>query len=99
MGIPPLRSSMVLALFIALCALPLLAYASLTDPGWISGVYDAADGDDVVAQLGETASVQERPPVTAALRCLLCWLLTGAFAPAPSASLLLSTRPRSPPAI
>jgi hypothetical protein len=36
-------------LWIALVGLPALAYASPADPSWISGFYDDADYDDVVA--------------------------------------------------
>src|ERR1700675_2811786 len=52
----PGRVAVLLA--IALCVLlnPLAA-ASPPDPSWIPGLYDAADFDDVVIQIGLLASV------------------------------------------
>jgi len=38
-----------------------LAYASPTDPLWISGIYDAADYDDVVWLLTDTTFAREFP--------------------------------------
>jgi hypothetical protein len=37
-----------LLLLVALALLPLAAMASPTDPTWIGGIYDAADGDDEI---------------------------------------------------
>lgn|SRR5262245_39691228 len=39
-----------ISLIVLVCAaLPLLAYASPPDPIWVQGLYDDADGDDVIA--------------------------------------------------
>src|SRR5262252_4160037 len=35
-----------------------IAFASPPDPSWIAGIYDGADGDDVVALVYETAGVE-----------------------------------------
>ena len=37
---------------VALALLPALAHASPADPSWIAGVWDGADGDDVVVLVG-----------------------------------------------
>jgi hypothetical protein len=37
-----------LLLFVCLTSLTPLAYASPPDPTWIEGMYDDADGDDIV---------------------------------------------------
>lgn len=42
--------AMVLAL------IPVLAAASPPDPAWIGGIYDAADGDEIVTLIGDQAS-------------------------------------------
>jgi len=39
--------------------LTIAAGASPPDPVWIEGLYDAADGDDVVSQLSETVGSAE----------------------------------------
>src|SRR5215470_1263802 len=41
----------------ALILLPAIAFASLPDPSWIAGIYDGADGDDIVSFVYETAGV------------------------------------------
>ena len=41
----------------ALVLLPAIAFASPPDPLWIAGIYDGADGDDVVTFVYETAGV------------------------------------------
>lgn len=40
---------LLLLLVLAMAGLPPLAHASVPDPSWIAGIYDNADGDDVVA--------------------------------------------------
>jgi hypothetical protein len=43
------RGLVVLLVALGACALPALAYASPPDPSWLSGIWNAADGDDVIA--------------------------------------------------
>jgi len=52
----------------ALILLPAIAFASPPDPSWIAGIYDGADGDDIVTLVYETAgveaaSIQPAPPL------------------------------------
>ena len=42
------------AMFLAL--IPVIAAASPPDPAWIGGIYDAADGDEIVTLIGDQAS-------------------------------------------
>jgi len=55
-------SSMRLATFfsiiVALILIAPIAFASPPDPSWIAGVYDGADGDDVVTLVYETAGIE-----------------------------------------
>src|SRR5215470_19257494 len=47
-----------LAILVALILLPAIAFASLPDQLWIAGIYDGADGDDIVTLVYETAGVE-----------------------------------------
>ena len=40
----------------ALTVLPVAAGASPSDPIWIAGIYDSADGDDVIALIADTVA-------------------------------------------
>ena len=40
---------------VALILLPAIAFASPPDPSWIAGIYDGADGDDIVSLVYDTA--------------------------------------------
>jgi len=42
-------------IIVALILLPAIAFASPPDPSWIAGIYDGADGDDIVSLVYETA--------------------------------------------
>jgi hypothetical protein len=53
-----------LLLFVCLTSLTPLAYASPPDPTWIEGMYDDADGDDVVVSLYAAAWVVQLAPLT-----------------------------------
>ena len=46
-----------LPIVMALILLPAIAFASPPDSLWIAGIYDGADGDDVVIFVYETAGV------------------------------------------
>ena len=45
-----------LSIILVLTLLPTIAFASPPDASWIAGIYDDADGDDVVALVYETAA-------------------------------------------
>jgi len=81
---------------IVLGLLPSAAAASPSDPTWIAGIYDEADGDDVVALVGETVAC--RNDDTHILLCLVC-LPDELISPTPSAyePLRTLTRDRGPP--
>ena len=51
-------SSTVLPVLLALILLPVIAFASPPDSSWIAGIYDGADGDDIVSRVYETAGVE-----------------------------------------
>lgn len=55
---------LLLLLVLVMAGLPPLAHASAPDPSWIAGIYDNADGDDVVALI--TAASGDLGPVVAA---------------------------------
>jgi hypothetical protein len=51
-----------------LVLLPLLAGASPIDPGWITGIYDDADGDEAIARIdGTCASTHGADPESLSL--------------------------------
>jgi hypothetical protein len=45
-----------LPIIAALILLPAIAFASPPHPSWIAGIYDGADGDDIVMLVYETAA-------------------------------------------
>src|SRR5215813_11004347 len=55
----------LLPIVVALILLPPTAFASPPDPSWVGGVYDGADGDDIVSLVYDITSVEAapRPPV------------------------------------
>src|SRR5215470_84366 len=60
-------SSTLLPVVLALILLPAVAFASPPDPSWIAGIYDGADGDDIVSLVYETsgsnaAALSHMPP-------------------------------------
>ena len=59
-----------LSIVVALVLLPLIAFISPADPFWIAGIYDGADGDDIVTLVDNITGVgAESPPVLPGLRC------------------------------
>ena len=48
--------STALPIVLALILLPAMAFASPPDPSWIAGIYDGADGDDIVSFVYETSA-------------------------------------------
>jgi hypothetical protein len=61
--------NLFLSIAVALVLLPAIAFASPPDPSWIVGIYDDADGDDIVTLIAQTAAavatslVQISPPI------------------------------------
>ena len=45
-----------LPIVLALILLPAIAFASPPDPSWVAGIFDGADGDDVVSLVYETSA-------------------------------------------
>ena len=54
--------SISLPIVLAVILLPVIAFASPADPSWIAGVYDGADGDDVVSLVYETSAANTAVP-------------------------------------
>src|SRR5215470_12852385 len=55
-------SSTLLPVVLALILLPAVAFASPPDPSWITGIYDGADGDDIVSLVYETSAASAGLP-------------------------------------
>jgi len=53
--------SISLPIVLALILLPVIAFAIPVDPSWIAGIYDDADGDDVVSLVSETSAANTAP--------------------------------------
>ena len=49
-------SSILLPVVLGLIVLPAIALASPPDPSWIAGIYDGADGDEIVNLVYETSA-------------------------------------------
>jgi len=54
--------STLLSIVLALILLPAVAFASPPDPSWIAGIYDGADGDDIVSLVYETSAAKTAAP-------------------------------------
>src|SRR5215813_2119027 len=54
--------SISLPIVLALILLPVIAWAIPVDPSWIAGIYDDADGDDIVSLVSETFAANTAPP-------------------------------------
>ena len=90
------------ALLIALLATIIpLAHASPVDPTWISGIYDAADYDDVIELLTNTdATGHLGPPLlTPFLSIVVDRVVEPRRAPSNSAGLFALRLLRSPPTV
>ncbi len=85
-----------LPIALTLMLLPAMALASPPDPSWISGIYDGADGDDVVTLLYETMGINAASfGHVALLPCIpktWCDIVTRSFLSKP-----FTSSPRSPP--
>src|SRR5215467_9943367 len=54
--------SISLPIVLALIVLPVVAFAIPVDPSWIAGIYEDADGDDIVSLVSETSAANTAPP-------------------------------------
>ena len=61
---PSMRRSISISLPIVLAVilLPVIAFANPADPSWIAGVYDGAEGDDVVCLVYEASAANTAVP-------------------------------------
>jgi hypothetical protein len=50
--------SALFPIVVALILLPPSAFASPPDPSWVSGIYDGADGDDIVSLVYDTTTIE-----------------------------------------
>src|SRR5215510_8315319 len=81
----------------ALILLPAIAFASPPDPSWIAGIYDGADGDDIVNLVYETSAAKTAASShVGLLPCLLEMSLEGLVRSAPGKR--FTPGPRGPPA-
>lgn len=89
-----MRPACTLALLLVVCLISLtsLAYVSPPDPTWTEGLYDDADGDDIIVSLtGAACVVEPAPPVALSpLRVAV------SFAP-PASPRIVSTDPLPTP--
>jgi hypothetical protein len=84
-------------LSICVVALIPLAYASPSDPLWITGIYDAADYDDVVLAAVSLESVVEKSPLVVSPVSIVAGILVASSGVVPAADLLGAIQPRAPP--
>ena len=54
----PMRLSALLSTVVGLILILPIALASPPDPSWIAGIYDGADGDDVVTLVYDSVGVE-----------------------------------------
>jgi hypothetical protein len=81
----------------ALILLPAIAFASPPDPSWIAGIYDGADGDDIVSLVYETSATKAAAPShVGPLPCLSEISFEGPVRSAPGDR--FTRGPRGPPA-
>jgi hypothetical protein len=93
-----MKRLLVALLLLAPVALPGLAFASPPDPTWIPGIYDDADGDDVVTLIA--SGTGHVPPAPTVLRFVarLIVRLTPTPEQQPLGLWASAARPRAPPA-
>jgi hypothetical protein len=90
--------SISLPIVLALVLLPVIAFAIPADPSWIAGVYDGADGDDIVSLVCETSAANTAPPShVGPLPCLLAMSLEDIGRNIPDR--YFTRGPRSPPVL
>jgi len=82
-----------LLLFACLLSITPLAYASPPDPTWTEGLYDDADGDDIIVSLTGAAWVVElTPPVS-----LIALFVAVPFAPPDPPRIVCTDLQSTPP--
>ena len=93
------RVGVIALVVITQAVLAAIAFASPADPSWISGIYDGADYDDVVA-LATAGTGSVAPAIPAVLRSspLLFGRLPDCGEPAALVRSASALRPRAPPA-
>ena len=88
--------SISLPILLAIILLPVIAFAIPVDPSWIAGIYDDADGDDIVNLVYETSAANPAPPPhLGPLLCLLEMSLENIGRNVPAR--YVTRGPRSPP--
>jgi hypothetical protein len=88
----------LLPIALALILLPAIAFASPPDPSWIAGIYDGADGDDIVSLVYETSAAKMAAPSHfGPLPRLAEISFDGIVRSVPDSR--LTRRPRSPPVL
>ena len=91
-------SCTLLPVLLALILLPAIAFASPPDPSWIAGIYDGADGDDIVSLVYETSAAnQTAPSHFGPLPCLLAVCVDGIARYVPDGHFIRGSR--SPPVL
>jgi len=91
-------SCTLLPVLLALILLPAIAFASPPDPSWIAGIYDGADGDDIVSLVYETSAANQTVPLhLGPLPCLLAVCVDGIARYVPDGHFIRG--PRSPPVL
>jgi hypothetical protein len=50
--------SIFLPVVVVLILLPAIAFADPPDPSWVAGIYDGADGDDIVSLVYDTTAAK-----------------------------------------
>src|SRR6516165_10037792 len=87
-----------LPVVLAVTLLPVIAFASPPDPSWIAGIYDGADGDDIVSLIYETSAASTAvPSQVGPLPCLLEMYLDDIARYVPDRH--FTRGPRSPPVL
>ena len=93
---PP--SSILLPVVLVLILLPAMAFASPPDPSWIAGVYDGADGDEIVNLVYDTwAASAAAPSHIGPLSCMPGILIERTTPRLPGSR--FAQGPRAPPAV
>ncbi len=90
---------LVVLLLLAPVALPGLAHASPPDPTWIPGIYDDADGDDIVSLITSgTGHLPPAAPTDLPFIARLVARLTPTLERMPLGLWASAASPRAPPA-
>ncbi|HYR70957.1 MAG TPA: hypothetical protein VEP12_06185 [Candidatus Acidoferrum sp.] len=90
---------LVVLLLLAPVALPGLAHASPPDPTWIPGIYDDADGDDIVSLIASgTGHLPPAAPTDLPFIARLVARLTPTLERMPLGLWASAASPRAPPA-